>query len=354
MRNVLSRTAIAAATAALLCFGAAGSAAAAAYSGLYVFGDSLSDVGNIYAASGGTEPVSPPYSQGRFTNGNVWAQDLSSALGLGPVTPSVAGGNDFAFGGAQTGPTNANAYNTSNPGYPTNTQIDLPAQLNAFNAATNNGINAQSGALYTLWIGSNDLNALLSAVVDGSKAPTTANTTADLGQAISNIDSFASGLATDGMKNLLALNVPDLSKTPLAQALTHGDTTLLAELSSITNQFNTALAQSLTSLAQADNFSLTQVNIFSAMDQVVANPSAYGLTNVTNACWTGSFTSASSGTVCSNPGQYLFWDQLHPTAAAHQIVANVALATLVPEPGSAALLLAGVAGIALIRRRRRC
>jgi hypothetical protein len=37
---------------------------------------------------------------------------------------------------------------------------------------------------------------------------------------------------------------------------------------------------------------------------------AFGLTNVTNPCWTGSFTSATSGSVCSTPNSYLFWDQV--------------------------------------------
>ena len=66
---------------------------------IYSFGDSLSDAGNAYILDGGTKPLSP-YSDGRFTNGNVWVQDLSRMLGLGPVTPSLTGGNDFAVGGA--------------------------------------------------------------------------------------------------------------------------------------------------------------------------------------------------------------------------------------------------------------
>ena len=40
---------------------------------------------------------------GVFSNGPVWVQDLANTLGLGPLLPSLAGGTDFAVGGAQTG-----------------------------------------------------------------------------------------------------------------------------------------------------------------------------------------------------------------------------------------------------------
>jgi phospholipase/lecithinase/hemolysin len=54
---------------------------------IYSFGDSLSDVGNIYATTGDTVPGAP-YFNGQFSNGNVWVQDLASDLGLAPLMPS--------------------------------------------------------------------------------------------------------------------------------------------------------------------------------------------------------------------------------------------------------------------------
>jgi phospholipase/lecithinase/hemolysin len=90
------------------------------FSALYAFGDSLSDAGNlslITATSGTTFPVSPPYfkeqygpvSGNVFSNGPVFVQELSIALGLGTLAPSLTGGTDFAIGGGETGQTPQNA-----------------------------------------------------------------------------------------------------------------------------------------------------------------------------------------------------------------------------------------------------
>ena len=72
-----------------------------------MFGDSLSDVGNVYLATNGIEPASP-YVDGQFSNGPVWVQDLAARLGLPALTPSLAGGSDYAFGGATTGSPSTN------------------------------------------------------------------------------------------------------------------------------------------------------------------------------------------------------------------------------------------------------
>jgi hypothetical protein len=91
-----------AAVAAALISAAVSPVAANAYSAFYVFGDSLSDAGNVFVGTHGTEPASP-YSNGVFSNGPVWAQDVSISLGLGPLEPSLLpGGTDYAAGSATT------------------------------------------------------------------------------------------------------------------------------------------------------------------------------------------------------------------------------------------------------------
>lgn len=46
-------------------------ATASPFGAIYAFGDSLSDTGNAYVASGRTIPQSPPYAPGRFSNGPI-------------------------------------------------------------------------------------------------------------------------------------------------------------------------------------------------------------------------------------------------------------------------------------------
>jgi phospholipase/lecithinase/hemolysin len=101
------------------------SAPAAAYTDLFAFGDSLSDVGNAtianYLATGKIVPTAgtasvplyyysrfgpPPNYFGHFSNGAIWVEDLyQNYLHFGMLTPSLVGGRDYAVAGAQTGPT---------------------------------------------------------------------------------------------------------------------------------------------------------------------------------------------------------------------------------------------------------
>jgi len=324
------------------------------YSQLYVFGDSLSDVGNIYELTDHNVPVSPPYAQGRFTNGKVWVQYLAEDLGLGPVTASLNGGNDFAYGAAQTGQTIAHK------GLDV---IDLPAlDLTAQQVQYQASAPAPaSDALYTLWIGANDIFAFINLYLDGELAFSDAGTF--ISQATSNVGVAVESLADSGMNHMLALNLPDLSKTPevmAAASTTENPSAALAQVSDLTRMFNAALASRLQDAAKEKDFDLTLVDTFTRVNQAAADPQAFGFSNVTDPCWTGTLGDPLSGIICSHPEDYLFWDDVHPTWRGHQLMAELALATLrtdatsVPEPGSGALFLFAilVMGATLARRRR--
>lgn len=309
-------------------------ASAGDYAALYAFGDSLSDAGNAFIATGRTEPVSPPYSDGRFSNGPVWVQDLANQLGLPALTASLAGGTDFAVGGAQTGTTPVHTANLS----------DLPAQLTAFQAAVPT---PASGALYTLWIGANDLFSIL-----GTPGISAATAMADANAAVSNVVTFVSGLAADGAKNLLLVTVPNLGVVP---AITKLGSAAETEATDLSAYFDQALVSAVGGEAAGAGMHLSILDSFGLLDDAIADPAAFGFSNVTTPCWTGNDTSASSGALCANNAagqdQYLFWDQVHPTAAGQQIIADAAFAE-VPEPGSLALLLAGLGALGLVRHRR--
>ena len=72
------------------------SAQARPFTHLFVFGDSLSDSGNISALTGGLIPASPPYFNGRFSNGPIWVEHLAPALGF-----AFDSATDFALGGGR-------------------------------------------------------------------------------------------------------------------------------------------------------------------------------------------------------------------------------------------------------------
>ena len=69
---------------------------------IVAFGDSYVDTGNLFVATGGTFPASPPYFSGRFSNGPLWVERLATDLALPAPTPSLAGGTDYAWAGAET------------------------------------------------------------------------------------------------------------------------------------------------------------------------------------------------------------------------------------------------------------
>ena len=296
------------------------------YSTIYAFGDSLSDAGNlsISTAVAATTPVSPPYfgtqygplSGNVFSNGPVWVQNLSIALGLGALSPNVVGGTDFAYGGAQTGSTPQNA---NTPQY---APISLPAQLSLFQTQVPK---PSANALYTLSIGANDLDAILA---DTTLTPDQQST--DVNDAVANEVAFISHLIGDGAKDLLVLNVPDLGKVPvITLGLNNGSNTPSlaydALATQLTSQFNAALTTQLATLTGA---TIRVVDANALINSAVATPSAYSLTNVTDRVWNGDFTSASSGTLTSTSvaaqNQYLFFDAYHPTESGHQAIADLA------------------------------
>jgi phospholipase/lecithinase/hemolysin len=287
-------------------YGACAASSKTSFTTIYAFGDSLSDAGNDYIASYGLIPTPLIYSRGRFSNGNVWVQNLASKLGLGTLKPSLNGGHDFAYGGAETG---QDPLHTVNP-------TDLPSQLAQFLL---NEPHPSAGALYTLSIGANDL---LDAIPE--YASNEAEALADVKAAVANEVTFVSALAADGAKNFLIMNVPDLGKTPEEA----GDA---ATASYLTSLYNTQLKSALGTLAAADNINIYVLDAYTLIDDGVADPAKYGLKNVTTPVWTGNYEDPLSGTLNAYgkaQDLYLFFDHLHPTETGHKILEKAGVATL--------------------------
>ena len=154
--------------------------------------------------------------------------------------------------------------------------------------------------------------------------------TTDVNAAVANEIAFVNHLVGDGAKNLLVLDVPDLGKIPeITQGLDNGSNTPSAgydaQASQLASEYNTALNSQLAGITGAN---VHVVDTYTLLDDAIADPAAYGLTNVTTPVWDGNFTSASSGTLAATntaqQDQYLFWDTYHPTETGHQAIAELA------------------------------
>ena len=310
-----------------------------AYTALFAFGDSLSDAGNDWIADGLTDPV-PPYYQGHFSNGLTWVEDLSHKLGLGTLTPSLAGGHDFAYGGAETGQTLIEgAYNPGDLLGP----LGQVAQYAAFAALHP----TPGGALYTLDIGGNDIIKALDELHAGQISPSVAGTV--VAQAEANTVHAVETLFALGARNLLFYEVPDLGLTPHFRA----EGLAWQEFASgVAKSFDQTVLSGLVPLEHL-GLKVYDLPTYADLDLVASIPSyfasRYGITftDVTDPAWTGNFTDPTSGTLAPGANHYLFFDTVHPTALAHQLTADIAYHTLTAAPlaASFAMPAVGLAGI---------
>jgi len=270
----------------------AGAASAQSYSRLVVFGDSLSDNGNLYLATGGSTPASPPYGAGRFSNGPVFTERLgfNAANFMGPVTGSI----NYAFGGART----------DSQAQPLGMRLQL-AQYQ------------QRGGTF----GANDLVSVLGGAnnifqglpaAGASTNPTGAITPVAL-SAAADINFIVNGIAQAGAGTVLVTNLPKLSITPQFRGTPAAP---LADFAVTT--FNGALLTGLNATAAArPGTNIILMDLFKVGDVIAGNPSAFGVSNVTQPCFNGV-------TVCSNPDSYFYFDGVHPTAKGHEVIARLA------------------------------
>lgn len=269
----------------------AGAASAQSYSRLVVFGDSLSDNGNLYLATGGSTPASPPYGAGRFSNGPVFTERLgfNAANFMGPVTGSI----NYAFGGART----------DSQAQPLGMRLQL-AQYQ------------QRGGTF----GANDLVSVLGGAnnifqglpaAGASTNPTGAITPVAL-SAAADINFIVNGIAQAGAGTVLVTNLPKLSITPQFRGTPAAP---LADFAVTT--FNGALLTGLNATAAArPGTNIILMDLFKVGDVIAGNPSAFGVSNVTQPCFNGV-------TVCSNPDTYFYFDGVHPTAKGHEVIARL-------------------------------
>jgi phospholipase/lecithinase/hemolysin len=290
-----------------------------AFSQVIVFGDSLSDDGNIKHVVEDNFFISYPgqlfdYSDGRFTNSSdtvppsdlyagTWHEQLARTfLGLPAATNSLDGGTDYAFGGATTIDGASERTVISNPepffgGDLTITIDNLGKQVDDYLASHV----VDPSALYIVWGGGNDL----------FDDPASDNVIATAER----VAGLVERLARAGAFYFLVPNVPPLGLVPNYQDDPVQAAALDAGSAQYRTEFNTQLDAAESELAsEGIQIALYRDDIYGLFYRLAANPEDVGFVNISD----------SSQGKDVDPDEYLFWDDIHPTTAGHYQIAAAA------------------------------
>ncbi len=286
------------------------------YSTIVVFGDSLSDTGNVTHLAYEMYRIPAPgpylnYTLGRFTDGpdtvphatnyfGVWIEQFAASLPSHPeVFDSLDGGTNYAYGYATT----ANGTSPLCFGADCVPVENIGQQITDY-LSTHPKIDNHT--LFVVWGGAIDL---LDATSPRDVVAAAARQTLNIQR-----------LIDAGGTQFLIPNLPPLGLVPRFNG--SPATALPASLASAL--FNSYLAVGLDILKDLHplkKLAFYQLDVASLLRHVVAAPSAYSLMNV---------TAAAQGEISVNPDKYLFWDDLHPTTRGHNILADAAVSLMTP------------------------
>jgi phospholipase/lecithinase/hemolysin len=286
------------------------------YTTVVVFGDSLSDTGNVASLTLNKYGIEIPgpdadYTAGRFTDGadtlppaenyfGVWVEQLAATFPSKPaVVASLDGGTDYAYGFATTG--NGTGVFTFGPSDSLSVNVDNVGQQITDYLATNPKITDKT--LFIVWGGAIDV---LYATSEDDVIEAGINQTLNIQR-----------LIDAGATQFIIPNLPPLGSVPLL----NGSATTSVPATQESILYNEVLSGGV-DLLRFLNFEehpqLSEMDVFSLFNQIVAAPSAYSLANVT----------MSSQGMPVDPDTYLFWDDLHPTTRGHNILAVTAAGIL--------------------------
>ena len=240
---------------------------------LVVFGDSLSDNGNSYAAVGLPKP---PYYKGRWSNGYNWVDYFTRIAGLPPATAYLEnGGTNFAVGGS--------------------TSELLGAQILVYLATVSGSPDPND--LFVIWIGANDFLAGIQPNVTSGA-----------------IAAEITVLSLAGAQQFLVINVPDISLTPNIIAMGTADVQAAKQFVATVNS---QLQTEIPFLATLYGVKIDLIDVDPLFTELVNDPGAFGFKNST-----GEAYNPSTGKEVKHPNRYVFWDGFHPTTRAHKLAAE--------------------------------
>ncbi len=251
------------------------------FSRIIVFGDSVSDTGNLYEMSGKTQPPSPPYADGRFCNGPIWVEYLADDLGMTGLL------EDYAFGGAIAG----------------HDESGIPGVQDQIALYFGGSPVADPEALYVVWAGHNEVFRYL---LTGDAGPLSAF----VENTVYNIQT----LWDAGARHILVGNISDLGKIPMLLG-----TPVSEFVSGLAVAYNQSLADALNSLA-AEGVQTIRMDLFTFNDYLATHQDQFGFSNVTD---------PGIALYPAEPTGYLFWDTAHMTTEGQHATERFALRCLV-------------------------
>jgi phospholipase/lecithinase/hemolysin len=282
---------------------------------IVVFGDSLSDNGNLYDHMRHQLPKSPPYYKGRFSNGPVWIEHLIASYF--PESTPATHLFDYAYGGA----------GVSEEEGDDEVLFTLRREVSMYLLAHDD--KASEDSLFVVWIGANnylafppDIDITLQKVNEG-------------------IRNSLKRLVEKGAKHILVVNLPDLGRTPAAIEFESVET-----MTYFTNEHNQLLSKSVDELKQEyPNVEWLYYDLHQAFDEVMENPEINGFTNIIDTCVKSLVDETTKKSVLNMVAAvkpkinqdactgYLFFDIVHPTGLAHKIL-SVKARTMLDAAGS--------------------
>lgn len=286
--------------------------AAGPFSAVFVFGDSLSDNGNLGSVQG---DFPPPFFGNRVSNGPVAVEELAIRLGL-PLDPSLFllgldAGSNYAVIGARaagTGP------------------LDLPAQVGAFLFAHAGA--APADALYVVFIGGNDVR-------DARDTPRRRNAREIVARAAEAIGDQLRVLIQAGARSVLVVNSPDIGAIPETSILAaeRHDRRLVRKATRLSRRFNARLAHEVREVEEDLRVPLVELDLFGFLRTVLEEASGLGYTNTAEACFsTVTFSFNPACELGARFDQFVFFDEIHPSGATHARAGRVFFALVPAAP----------------------
>ena len=244
---------------------------------LYAFGDSGIDTGNIYASTSGATPDSSlGYWEGRFCNGPNYLDQLADSYTTWNSIAALLGGTNCAFGGAESGSGDSATYGVPN----------LQKQIVLF-LADHPGFAFANEDVILISTGHNDMLSNKSSPPDP----------ATIAQYV--LESVVALQALGGRCFIIPTTIPIHLSPSGADGISSADAR--AWLVS----FNSALDSKLAALQSASpELTFVRTDLFTRIEGIYNNKSAYGVTNVTDSSYNGLGT----------PATYLWFDNCHVTS----------------------------------------